>query len=132
VRAVRGSAHAWVEKTAIKTKYRNIVKALLDVEGYAENGVSDGEVSIQAILDHRGETMKTSILSLALGIVLMSAVAAYPSENPYAQIHRHRTIHHATHHAMHDPFKPRITNGLSSNRNACASYGCVGAGGGGD
>jgi hypothetical protein len=97
-----------------------------------ENGVSDGEVSIQAILDHRGETMKTSILSLALGIVLMSPLAAYPSENPYAQIHRHRTTHHAIHHAMRDPFKPRVTNGLSSNRNACASYGCVGAGGGGD
>ena len=93
---------------------------------------STAEVSIQAILDHRGETMKTSILSLALGIVLMSAVAAYSSENPYAQIHRHRTIHHATHHAMHDPFKPRITNGLSGNRDTCASYGCVGAGGGGD
>jgi hypothetical protein len=50
---------------------------------------------------------------------------------------RHRTIHHATHHPTvasqsRDPFKPRTTNGLSSNRNACASYGCVGAGGGGD
>ena len=75
--------------------------------------------------------MKTSIFSLALGVVLISPVAAYASENPYGQVHRHR-IHHAAHHAMRDPFKPRTTNGLSSNRNACASYGCVGAGGGGD
>jgi hypothetical protein len=59
--------------------------------------------------------MKTSIVSLALGVILVSPVAAY-----------------ATHHAMRDPFKPRITNGLSGNRDACASYGCVGAGGGGD
>ena len=74
--------------------------------------------------------MRTLILLLPLGIVLMSPVAAYASDNPYA--HRHRTIHHTTHHAMRDPFKPRTTNGLSSNRDACASYGCVGAGGGGD
>ena len=26
---------------------------------------------------------------------------------------------------LKDLFKPRTTNGLSSNRNACASYGCV-------
>jgi hypothetical protein len=76
--------------------------------------------------------MKTSIVSLALGVILVSPVAAYATEYPYGQVHRHRTIHHATHHAMRDPFKPRITNGLSGNRDACASYGCVGAGGGGD
>jgi hypothetical protein len=76
--------------------------------------------------------MRTSILLLPLGITLASPVGAYASENPYGQAHRHRTIHHATHHAVRDPFKPRTTNGLSSNRNACASYGCVGAGGGGD
>jgi hypothetical protein len=78
-----------------------------------------------------GETVKTSIASLVLGVVLASPAAAYASETPYGQVHRHRTIHHAT-HAMRDPFKPRITNGLSGNRDACASYGCVGAGGGGD
>jgi hypothetical protein len=72
--------------------------------------------------------MKTSIVSLALGVMLVSPVAAYATEYPYGQVHRHRTIHHA----MRDPFKPRITNGLSGNRDACASYGCVGAGGGGD
>ena len=73
--------------------------------------------------------MRTSIVSLVLVVMLASPVAAYASETPYGQAHRHRTIHHATHR---EPFKPRITNGLSGNRDACASYGCVGAGGGGD
>ena len=77
--------------------------------------------------------MKTSILSLALGVVLAGPVAAYASENPYGRVHRHRTIHHSTVGSQwRDPFKPHTTNGLSSNPNACASYGCVGAGGGGD
>jgi hypothetical protein len=76
--------------------------------------------------------VKTSIVSLVLAVMLASPVAAYESETPYGQVHRHRTIHHVTHHAMRDPFKPRVTNGLSGNRDACASYGCVGAGGGGD
>jgi len=76
--------------------------------------------------------MKTSIVSLVLAVMLTNPVAAYASETSYGQTYKHRTIHHATHHAMRDPFKPRTTNGLSSNRNACASYGCVGAGGGGD
>jgi hypothetical protein len=76
--------------------------------------------------------VRTSVVSLPLVVMLASPVAAYASETPYGQVHKYRTVHHATHHAMHDPFKPRTTNGLSSNRNACASYGCVGAGGGGD
>jgi hypothetical protein len=67
--------------------------------------------------------MRTLILLLPLGIMLMSPVAAYAGETPNGQVHRHRTIHHTTHHAMRDPFKPRTTNGLSSNRDACASYG---------
>jgi hypothetical protein len=91
------------------------------------------EATVQVMLVHGGgETVKTSIVSLVLAVMLASPVVAYASETPYGQVHRHRTIHHATHHAMRDPFKPRVTNGLSSNRNACASYGCVGAGGGGD
>jgi hypothetical protein len=53
--------------------------------------------------------MKTSIVSRALGVMLASPVAAYATENPYGQVHRHRTIHHATHHAMRGPFKPRPT-----------------------
>jgi len=76
--------------------------------------------------------VRTSIVSLALVVMLASPVAAYASDTPYGQVHKYRTVHHATPHAMRDPFKPRTTNGLSSNRNACASYGCVGAGGGGD
>ena len=81
--------------------------------------------------------MKTSILPLALNVMLENAVAAYASENPYGQVHGHRTIHHVTRDAIvaspwRDPFKPRRTDGLSSNPDACASYGCVGAGGGGD
>jgi hypothetical protein len=77
------------------------------------------------------ENRKTSIVSLVLAVMLASPVAAYASETPYGQVHRHRPIHYATRHAMRDPFKPRTANGLSRNRNACASYGCVGAGGGG-
>ena len=81
--------------------------------------------------------MKTSMLALALNVMLANAVAAYASENPYGQVHGHRTIHHVTRDAIvaspwRDPFKPRRTDGLSSNPHACASYGCVGAGGGGD
>jgi hypothetical protein len=91
--------------------------------------------------------MKTSIISLALAIVLAGPVAAYATEptsgsTPSNQAtdlwHRigdffaaptigAKANAHAT-----DPFKPRITDGLSGNRDACASYGCVGAGGGGD
>ena len=80
--------------------------------------------------------MKTSILALALGVTLASPVGAYASESPNlikaiadffsGSDHGHKTA------AWHDPFKPRRTDGLSSNRDACASYGCVGAGGGGD
>ena len=77
--------------------------------------------------------MKTSILSMALGIMLASPVAAYASNNLYRPVNSHRTVHHATVASQsRDPFKPRRTDGLSSNRNACASYGCVDAGGGGD
>ena len=90
--------------------------------------------------------MKTSIISLALGIVLAGPVAAYATEpapgsassNPATDLWNRicdflvpTTGAVATTHAT-DPFKPRTTDGLSSNPNACASYGCVGAGGGGD
>jgi hypothetical protein len=77
--------------------------------------------------------MKMSILSLALGVVLANPLAAHASENPYGRVHGHRTTHQGTIVSnWNDPFKPRRTDGLSSNPNACASYGCVGAGGGGD
>jgi hypothetical protein len=84
--------------------------------------------------------MKTSILALALGVMLASPVGAYASESPslFTAIadlfsgsdHGQRADHKTA--RSHDPFKPRTTDGLSSNRNACASYGCVDAGGGGD
>ena len=84
--------------------------------------------------------MKT-ILSLALGIVLAGPVAAYANESPYGQAYSQRTVHrwfhrddtafaapsHVRRH-QRDPFKPRTTNGLSRNPDACASYGCVDVG----
>ena len=93
--------------------------------------------------------MKTLIISLALGIVLAGPVAAYATEpepasglapsNPATDLWNRigdffaapTTSAKANAHAT-DPFKPRVTDGLSGNRDACASYGCVGAGGGGD
>ena len=84
--------------------------------------------------------MKTSILALALGVALASPVGAYASESPNlikaiadlftGSDHGQRADHKTE--AWHDPFKPRRTDGLSINADACASYGCVGAGGGGD
>jgi hypothetical protein len=84
--------------------------------------------------------MRTSVLSLALGVVLASPVVAYASENAnliedlfYGSDHSHQTTDPTTVVAhSRDPFKPRTTDGLSSNPNGCASYGCVDAGGGGD
>ena len=99
----------------------------------AEKHFLPWEATVQAMPVYGGrEIVKTSLVSLALGVLLAIPVAAYASETPYGQVHKYRTVHHTTRHAMRDPFKPRITSGLSSNRNACASYGCVGAGGGGD
>jgi hypothetical protein len=99
----------------------------------AEKHFLPWEATVQAMPVYGGrEIVKTSLVSLALGVLLAIPVAAYASETPYGQVHKYRTVHHTTRHTMRDPFKPRITNGLSSNRNACASYGCVGAGGGGD
>jgi hypothetical protein len=86
--------------------------------------------------------MKTSILSLALGMMLASPGAAYTGESPnpvnaledlfYGSDHSHRAYHETLDPLSADPFKPNRTDGLSSDPNACASYGCVGAGGGGD
>ena len=86
--------------------------------------------------------MKTSIAPLALGIMLASPVAAYAGESLNVpnviddllggSDHSQRAYHEAVDPRSPDPFKPRRTDGLSSNPDACASYGCVGAGGGGD
>ena len=91
--------------------------------------------------------MKTLIISLALGIVLAGPVAAYATEpasgsalsNPATDLWNRigdffaaPTTGAKANTPSTDPFKPRVTDGLSGNRDACASYGCVGAGGGGD
>jgi hypothetical protein len=83
--------------------------------------------------------MKTSFLALAIGVALAYPAAAYADGIPnifeglfQASDHTHRARDEKVDSAWSDPFKPRTTDGLSSNRNACASYGCVGAGGGGD
>ena len=91
--------------------------------------------------------MKTLIISMALGVVLARPVAAYATEpaagsalsNPATDLWNRigdffaapSTSEKANANAT-DPFKPRVTDGLSGDRDACASYGCVGAGGGGD
>jgi hypothetical protein len=85
--------------------------------------------------------MKTSIISFALGIVLAGPVAAYATEPARSSMSSNQASDLPDPFAAPsngagadatDPFKPRTTDGLSSNPDACASYGCVGAGGGGD
>jgi hypothetical protein len=81
--------------------------------------------------------MKASILSLALGVALACPLAAYADETPniFEQLFGGSNYSHRIHRgeridsAQVDPFKPRTTDGLSSNPNACASYGCVDVGG---
>ena len=81
--------------------------------------------------------MKTSIV--LLGVALACPVAAYADGIPniFGDLFQGSDYSHRAHNdgqmfAQVDPFKPRRTDGLSSDVNACASYGCVGAGGGGD
>jgi len=96
--------------------------------------------------------MKTSILSLALGIVLAAPVSFYATERPSRASHSHQTMHHRAVVRYGDPFagpfsaaradappsgslwrdpiKPRETDGLSRNPDDCASYGCIDNGGG--
>jgi hypothetical protein len=77
--------------------------------------------------------MKTSILSFALGLALAGPAAAYTNEGPTRPAHSHRAYHHhfwATGWTQHRPHY--ATDGLSDHRAACVTYGCVGAGGGGD
>jgi hypothetical protein len=83
--------------------------------------------------------MKTSTRTLALSDMLASPVAAYAGESPNlinaieglftGSGHSQRVSHETGASQWCDPFKPRTTDGLSRNRNACASYGCVGVGG---
>jgi hypothetical protein len=94
--------------------------------------------------------MNMTVLSLALGMLLAGPVAARANEFPLGPVHSQRTVHPWAIHRhsdflaatsigataqarrvarrWRDPFKPRTTDGLSSNINACASYGCVDAG----
>ena len=86
--------------------------------------------------------MKTSTLSLALSVMLASPVAAYAGESPNiinaiedlftGSGHSQRASNETVASQWRAPSKPQRTDGLSSNRDDCASYGCVGAGGGGD
>jgi hypothetical protein len=81
--------------------------------------------------------MKASILALAFGVALACPAAAYADEFPniFEQLFAGSDYSHRPHDrepvssAQADPFKPRRTDGLSSNPNACASYGCVDVGG---
>jgi hypothetical protein len=72
--------------------------------------------------------MKT-LIAPVLSIALACALAGCAGQNPLNPVASNQAS--AT-KPVKDPFKPKTTNGLSSNPNACASYGCVGAGGGGD
>ncbi len=77
--------------------------------------------------------------ALALGIMVASPVAAYAVESLivpnviedlfHGSDHSQRAYRETVDSASRDPFKPHTTNGLSSNPNACASYGCVDVGG---
>jgi hypothetical protein len=85
-----------------------------------------------------GESCGTA-RAFALGIMLTIPVAAYADDSLnvpnvikdlfYGSDHSHRAYQERVESASRDPFKPRTTDGLSSNPNACASYGCVDVGG---
>jgi hypothetical protein len=83
--------------------------------------------------------MKTSILALAMGVALACPTTAYANENRnifeelfFGSDFSHRAHDETVGQQSSDPFTPRRIDGLSDNVDACASYGCVGAGGGGD
>ena len=80
--------------------------------------------------------MKSSILALAMGVALACPTATLANENPnifeelfFGSDFSHRAHDETVGHQSSDPFIPRRTDGLSSNIDACASYGCVGVGG---
>jgi hypothetical protein len=80
--------------------------------------------------------MKTSILALAMGVALACPTTAYANENRnifeeffFESDFSHRALEETGGQRSRDPFIPRRTDGLSSNIDACASYGCVGVGG---
>ena len=81
--------------------------------------------------------MKTLILALAMGVALACPTTAYANENRniFEELFFGSDFSHRAHEETasvqqsSDPFIPRRTDGLSSNIDACASYGCVGVGG---
>jgi hypothetical protein len=80
--------------------------------------------------------MKTSILALAVGVAVACPATAYANENRnifeelfFGSDFSHRAHVETAGQQSSDPFIPRRTDGLSSNIDACASYGCVGVGG---
>jgi hypothetical protein len=83
--------------------------------------------------------MKSPILALAMGVALACPATAYANENRnifeelfFGSGFSHRAHDETAGQQSRDPFTPRRIDGLSDNVDACASYGCVGAGGGGD
>jgi hypothetical protein len=80
--------------------------------------------------------MKTSILALAMGVALACSTTVYANENRniieqlfFGSDFSHRAHDETAGQQSSDPFIPRRIDGLSSNIDACASYGCVGVGG---
>jgi hypothetical protein len=80
--------------------------------------------------------MKTLILALAMAVALACPTTAYANENRnifeelfFGSDFSHRAHEETRGQQTSDPFIPRRTDGLSSNIDACASYGCVGVGG---
>lgn len=80
--------------------------------------------------------MKTSILALAMGVALVCPTTAYADKNRniieelfFGSDFSHRAHEETGGQQASGPFTPRRTDGLSSNIDACASYGCVGVGG---
>lgn len=83
--------------------------------------------------------MKTSILILAMGVALTLPTTGYAGDNSniFQQLFFGSDFSHRAHgetagQQSSQRFVPPRTDGLSDNIDACATYGCVGAGGGGD
>jgi hypothetical protein len=77
--------------------------------------------------------------AVGVGVMLIGPVTAYANDGLnvpnviedlfHGSDHSHRAYQERVDSAWRDPFKPRTIDGLSSNPNACASYGCVDVGG---
>jgi hypothetical protein len=89
--------------------------------------------------DHWRNKMKTSILTLALGIVLASPLSAYAAERAYAPAHNHRMGDFWAVAPFGESFVAPNTGaeakahatllryeGLSRDPDACVKYSCLG------